>query len=239
MDHNLWKRDIAMNLFKDVLEKGDSALNEYESKQVLASYGIPIVREKISSNPSTAAEESLKIGLPVVLKACGRNLSHKTEVGGVALNLKNVEEVEEESHRLLKVPGCEALLVQEMVRGERELICGLFRDAMFGPCVMFGLGGIFTELLEDVAFRVAPLTSHDAREMLDEIRARKVLQPFRGESAVDLDKLTLILTALGEIGLRYEEVHEIDINPLKIRPDGNPVVVDALIVLERAQKIHA
>jgi acetyl-CoA synthetase (ADP-forming) len=100
---------------------------------------------------------------------------------------------------------------------------------------MFGLGGMLTEVLEDVVFRIAPLTSWDAREMIQEIRGRKILEPFRGEDAVDLEVLSQTLVALGEIGLQYQEVVGIDINPLKIRQNGKPVSVDALVVLKSAR----
>ncbi len=220
------------DLIKEALARGQSALSEYASKRFLSSFGIPVIREAVAPDAESAAAEALKIGFPVVLKAYGEDLFHKTELGGVVLNLRGEEEVEEESRRLLKIQGCEALLVQEMVKGDRELVCGLTRDAQFGPCVMFGLGGILTELLGDVAFRIAPLTPRDAQEMIKEIRARKIIEPFRGEAAVDIDALTHILVVLGEIGLQYDEVHEIDINPLKIQSDGKPVSVDALVVLE-------
>jgi len=133
----------------------------------------------------------------------------------------------------MKIRGCEALLVQEMVKGARELVCGLTRDPQLGPCVMFGLGGVFTEVLDDVAFRMAPLTPGDAREMIGEIRARKILDPFRGEAAIDQEILGHVLVSLGSIGLEYENVAAIDINPLKVRPDGKPVAVDALVVLRK------
>ena len=136
-----------------------------------------------------------------------------------------------EARRLLAIAGCEGILVQEMVRGERELVCGLTRDARFGPCVMFGLGGIFTELIDDAVFRVAPLTLGDAREMMDTIRTTKILQAFRGQPPADREALAQILVALGEIGVRNESVREIDINPIKIRPDGTPVAVDALVAI--------
>lgn len=219
------------DLIKETLAKGQSALSEFESKRFLSYFGIPVSREAIATDPGSAVTEAMKIGFPVVLKASGASLFHKTEVEGVVLNLRSKEEVMEESQRLLKIAGCEALLVQEMVKGHRELVCGLTRDPQFGPCVMFGLGGILTELIKDVAFRIAPLSSWDAREMMNEIQCRKVLDPFRGEPGIDLDVLSHTLVALGEIGVQYAEVLEIDINPLKIRSDGKPVAVDALVAL--------
>jgi acetyl-CoA synthetase (ADP-forming) len=183
------------------------------------------------SNPESAALRAAEIGFPVVLKAAGAKLLHKTEVGGVALNLKSEGEVRDEGRRLLRIPGCEGLLVQEMVRGDRELVCGLIRDAHFGPCVMFGLGGIFTELLDDVVFRVAPLGLAEARQMMAQIRNAKTLSAFRGQSPVDLEALGGILVSLGNIGQDHAAVQAIDLNPVKIRGDGLPVVVDALITL--------
>ena len=224
----------SSNLIQEALAKGQSALSEYDSKLFLSQFGIPVCREVIASDADSAASEAAKIGFPVVLKACGTHLTHKTEAGGVVLNLRGKRDVKKQGQRLLKIKGCEALLVQEMVLGHRELVCGLTKDSQLGPCVMFGLGGVLTEVLEDVVFRIAPLTSWDTEEMIQEIRSRKILEPFRGEDAVDLKVLSRTLVALGEIGLHYEEVAGVDINPLKIRKDGKPVSVDALVVLRSA-----
>jgi acyl-CoA synthetase (NDP forming) len=213
------------------LATGQAALSEHDSKRFLARFGIPVSCEAVAYDANSAAVEAVKIGFPIVLKASGKNLFHKTEVEGVALNLTSKEEVRKESRRLLKIKGCEALLVQEMVKGARELVCGLTRDAQFGPCVMFGIGGILTEALQDVVFRIAPLALWDTQEMVREIRTQKILEPFRGEAAIDIDILSQILLTLAEIGLKYEDVQAIDINPLKIRPDGKPVAVDALVTL--------
>lgn len=218
-----------MNLIEQAVKAGKSALNEHEAKQFLAEFGVPISRETLVPDEAGALKAAQAIGYPVVLKAAGEKLQHKTELGAIALNLKSEGEVREEAKRLLAIPGCEALLVQEMVKGDRELVCGLTRDVQFGPCVMFGLGGIFTELLDDVVFRVAPITRTDAMAMLQEIRSAKVLKAFRGQPPVDLEALAKILVALGEIGCRFPDVKEMDINPLKIRKDGSPVAVDALV----------
>lgn len=225
-----------MELLQAALDRGQTALGEYQSKQLLAAFGIPVTRECLAQDAATAARAAEEMGFPVVLKASGAELFHKTEVEGISLNLRSATDVEREAQRLLRIPGCEALLVQEMVKGGRELVCGLIRDPHFGPCVMFGLGGILTEILQDTAFRLVPFSSWDAREMMSEIRARKIMEPFRGEAAVDQTVLAQILVALGEIGLKHKEVTEVDINPLKIRPDGMPVAVDALVVLQHAGK---
>lgn len=223
-----------MNIIEKALAEGRSALSEHESKDLLAGFGIPVTGEVIARDAAEAASSAAKIGFPVVLKASGAGLSHKTEVGGVALNLRTGEEVRREAERLLDIPGCEALLVQEMVEGSREIVCGLMRDPLFGPCVMFGIGGILTEIVEDIAFGIAPVSLSDARAMVSEIRGRKIAGAFRGEEAADVEGLCQTIAALGEIGIRCKEVFEIDINPLKIRPNGKPVAVDALVVLKAA-----
>jgi acyl-CoA synthetase (NDP forming) len=225
------KKAAPDDILREALAKGQAALSEHEAKQFLSCYGIPVNREALAYTPEGAVAEAESLGFPVVLKACGPGLTHKTELGGVVLNLGTAEQVRQAGERLLSLAGCEALLVQEMVRGERELVCGLTRDAQFGPCVMFGLGGIFTETLEDITFRLAPLSPGEDREMARELHAPKILGPFRGQPAADLEALAHIQVALGQIALRHREVLEIDLNPLKIQPDGQPVAVDALIIL--------
>jgi succinyl-CoA synthetase beta subunit len=222
-----------MDLITTALARGRAALDEYEAKRFLADFDIPVSRELFAADEAAAVKAADEIRFPVVLKAAGEKIQHKTELGAVSLNLKSEQEIRGEARRLLAIAGCEGLLVQEMVRGERELVCGLTRDARFGPCVMFGLGGIFTELIDDAVFRVAPLTMDDAREMMDAIRTAKILQAFRGQPPADRAALAGIIVAVGEIGCRHDDVREIDINPIKIRPDGTPVAVDALVALRR------
>ena len=227
-----------MNWIEEAVEAGKSALNEHEAKRFLAGFGVPVSRETLVPDADGAVKAALEIGYPVVLKAAGEKLQHKTELGAIALNLKSEGEVREEARRLLAIPGCESLLVQEMVKGDRELVCGLTRDAQFGPCVMFGLGGIFTELIDDVVFRVAPVTQAEALTMMDDIRMAKILKPFRGQPAVDREALARIIVALGKIGCECGNVREIDMNPIKIRPDGSPVAVDALVALQKTAAVH-
>ncbi|MFH1539824.1 MAG: acetate--CoA ligase family protein [bacterium] len=221
---------------KEIIEKaignGRKALSEYESKKLLAAYGVPVTREELAASREEALEAASKIGYPVALKACSPEITHKTETGLIALNLKTEEEVGEAYDRIMKDTGkkIDGVLIQEMIKGDRELMVGLIRDETFGPCVMFGLGGIFTEALEDVTFRVAPLEKRDAAEMIGEIRGSKILDAFRGGEPVDREILCEILINVGKIGLDFEQVKEIDINPLIIA-GGRPVAVDALVVL--------
>ncbi|MCK5558630.1 MAG: acetate--CoA ligase family protein, partial [Candidatus Hydrogenedentes bacterium] len=171
--------------------KGEAriALSEHESKRLLARYAIPIVREELVECLDDALDAARRIGFPVVLKACGSGMAHKTELGVVELNLDDDSAVGEAYQRIVeRAPGkLDGLLVQEMARGNRELICGLTRDEQFGPCVMLGLGGIFVEAVRDVVFRVAPIELRDALEMMDDLKGREVLGEFRGEKAVDRD----------------------------------------------------
>jgi acetyl-CoA synthetase (ADP-forming) len=207
------------------------ALSEHEAKKFLLSCGIPICRGEIADNVDAAAQLATRIGFPVVLKASGRKLLHKTDIGGVVTDLRREEEVIEAGKRLLEIPGCEALSVQEMVEGDREFVCGMVRDDHFGPCVMFGIGGIFTEIIQDVEFRLAPITEADAMDMILGLRNNSMLGPIRGQPAVDTDVLSNALLSLSEIGLEHLEIEQIDINPMKIRTTGKPVAVDALIIL--------
>jgi acetyl-CoA synthetase (ADP-forming) len=166
------------------------------------------------------------------MKGCSAELAHKTESGMVKLNVGNSEEAARVFDELIgKMNGLDGVLIQKMVKGSREFVIGLSRDPQFGPCVMFGLGGIFTEALKDVTFRVAPLSKEDALEMIDEIKTKKILGEFRGSPAVDREALAKALVGVGELGMSCDSIAEIDINPLII--SGNkPVAVDALVVLK-------
>lgn len=221
-----------MELIDRALQEGRFTLSEFESKQLLAAYGVPVTRELLISDRSELPGAIREIGFPLVLKGCSADISHKTESGVIRVDIRSEAEAEAALDAILaRMPGERpAVLVQEMVKGERELMVGLTRDAQFGPCVMFGLGGIFTEILEDVSFRMAPLTVNDAMSMMRDIRGNKILQAVRGMPAVDMDRMAEILVNTGRIGMEHERIKEIDVNPLKIR-DGQPVAVDALVVL--------
>lgn len=220
-----------MKIIERAKKRGQKTLSEYESKRLLSSYGIPVTKEKLVKSKEEAVKAAIKIGFPVVLKACGPKITHKTELNLIELNLKNEKEVKRAYKKISNVKlTLEGILVQEQIKGERELVIGLKQDSTFGPCVMFGLGGIFTEVLKDVTFRVAPLKKSDARQMIKDIKGYKILEAFRGSKPVDQDLLGKILIKVGQIGLENKEIKEIDINPLIVK--GRRVVaVDALIVL--------
>ncbi len=222
-----------MKIIDEAMQRGDKTLSEFDSKKVLEAYSIPVTKEFIAKSLDEAKKFAQEIGYPVVLKGHSSKLTHKTELNMIELNLKDASAVET-AYKALEERGkgeLEGVLVQQMIKGEREFVAGLIRDPQFGPCVMFGLGGIFTEVLKDVTFRVAPLEKRDALEMMDEIKARKLLDNFRGKPAVNREILASALINLGKIGLEIPEIAEIDINPMIINNDV-PVAVDALVVLK-------
>jgi acetyl-CoA synthetase (ADP-forming) len=227
----------AKDIIAEAVKKGQKNLSEHQSKLFLKAYGIPVTREEMAASPDEAVKIAKKMGFPVVLKGESPELTHKTEMNVIELNLSTEDDVRKAYDRIMStgVVPKGGILVQEMIKGQRELVVGLSRDPQFGPCVMFGLGGIYTEILRDVSFRVAPLTEFDAMQMMDEIKAKKILDEFRGKPAVDRSVLAKTLIAVGQIGLDHDEVKELDINPLII--SGNqPVAVDALVILGNGKK---
>ncbi|MCI0482585.1 MAG: acetate--CoA ligase family protein [Candidatus Dadabacteria bacterium] len=222
----------AKDIITQAVKNGQKNLSEHQSKLFLKAYGIPVTREEMAATPDEAVKIAKGMGFPVVLKGESPELTHKTEMNVIELNISSEDDVRKAYDRIMGtgVVPKGGILVQEMIKGQRELVVGLSRDPQFGPCVMFGLGGIYTEILRDVSFRVAPLTEFDAMQMMDEIKAKKILDEFRGKPAVDRSILAKALIAVGQIGLDFEEVKELDINPLIISGD-KPVAVDALVIL--------
>jgi acyl-CoA synthetase (NDP forming) len=225
----------------DIIEKAKSekrtTLTEAEAKEILKQYGVPVVEEKAVKTIEEAEATAESIGYPVVVKGLGANLTHKTEKGLVKLNLKNKEDVHSAAIYIKEAAGSdlEGFLLQPMLEGKREFVAGLFHDEQFGPTVMFGLGGIFTEAVGDVVFRLAPLDDNEARKMIDELHAQKLLGAFRGENAPDKGALIKTLVGLSRIGMEIPDIKEIDINPLLVTTEGNVTAVDALIVLGKTK----
>lgn len=221
-----------MEIISKAVKAGQKTLSEYESKQLLASYSIPVTREILIKDKHELFGAVGKIGYPLVLKGCSSDIAHKTEKGLIRVDVRNEIECETAFNEIFDaMKGEGAILVQEMVKGARELVVGMTRDPQFGPCVMFGLGGIFTEILKDVSFRIAPLEKKDAMEMMQDIKGHKILDAVRGLKAVNIELLADILVKVGQIGMDNHQIKEIDINPLIIT-GSEPVAVDALVVLE-------
>jgi acetyl-CoA synthetase (ADP-forming) len=209
-------------------------LSEADSKQLLRASGIPFPEERVVHAPAEAVEAARALGFPVVLKLGGDSIAHKSERGLVALRLRGDDDVREAAERLLAMAtpadGEVHLLVAAMLSGHRELIAGLHRDPQFGMTVMVGIGGVLTEALGDVTFRLVPITRQDALEMVDDLATQALLGEVRGEPAVDREALCEVLLALSEAATRDPAIASVDLNPL-IVVDGRPVAVDALVEL--------
>ncbi|MCK9363138.1 MAG: acetate--CoA ligase family protein [Syntrophales bacterium] len=223
----------ALEIISAAKAEGRGSLTEAESKEVLRQFGVPVVEERIAVSPEDAIQVAKNTGFPVVLKGLGTKLAHKTERGLVFLNLNSEDAVEKAARAAATSAGAdlEGYLIQPMLSGHREFVAGLFHDPQFGPIVMFGLGGVFTEAIDDAVFRVAPLTKNDAEQMINEIRSQKLLGAFRGEQAVERKRIVSTLLGLSRIGMEIPDITEIDINPLLVGPEGRAVAVDALVVI--------
>ena len=218
---------------------GCCAVTEDDAKAIFRGYGIPVVEERRVADPDAAVRAAAEMEKPLVLKGIGPKLLHKTEAGLVCLGLRTEEEILEAARQMKAQAGdqLEVFLLQPQIRGKREFVAGMFRDPQFGPVIMFGLGGIFTEVLQDIVFKVAPLSEEDMDDMLDQIRSVKLLGEFRGEKAVNIEALKSILRGVSDLVTAQPQIKEIDINPVIIQPDGAPVAVDGLVILDRETKV--
>ena len=222
---------MADQIIKKALQNGQKALDEYQAKQILAIYGLPVTQEKLALTEEETAQAAKTIGYPVAVKACSWEIMHKTGRGLIALNVGTDAKVRRAWHAIRKAAGADVpVLVQEMLPGNREFVAGMTRFPGFGCCVLFGLGGIFTEALKDTTFRSAPLSTTEAEEMILDIRAKQLTGEFRGMPAVDKGALAKVLQGIGFIALLHPEISEIDLNPVIIT-ESRPVIADALFVL--------
>ena len=226
----------AMGLAKPILQK-HGTLTEYDAKQALAAYGIAVTKEAPAATAKEAVAEARRIGYPVALKVLSPDIPHKTEVGGIKLNLQTDKAVREAYAEIMQSAGrcaphavLTGVLVQEMLPEGVEVIIGVTRDPVFGPCVMFGLGGVFVEVLQDVSFRVAPLTANDAEEMIREVKGSRLLDGVRGNPASDTRAIIDVILKVSQLAVDFaDRIEELDINPLIVFPKGARVA-DALIV---------
>ena len=208
-------------------------LSESASKTLLREAGVPMADEREVATAELAALAATEIGFPVVAKLCGDAIAHKTERGLVRLKLGSAQAVNDAAADLLAAArpedGPVTVLVAPMVQGNRELIAGVVRDPQFGASVMLGIGGILAEAIADVVFRPAPLDRVTAHEMVADLATQKLLGEFRGEAAVDREKLVDVLVGLGKLASERSDIASIDVNPLIVRSDGVPIAVDALV----------
>jgi acetyl-CoA synthetase (ADP-forming) len=226
------------SIFDQVKKEGRSILTEFESKRILKQAGIPVVETKLAKTQKEAVSLSQKMSFPVVLKIVSPDVIHKSDSGGVKLSLNNVTEVKKAYDEILKkvkkqYPDAviHGVSVQKMIQPGTEVIVGTSKDPQFGPVIMFGLGGIFVELLKDVSFRVIPVEQRDAQEMIKEIKGYPLLQGYRGKEPANISVLVEIILKISKLIEENPQIKELELNPI-FAYRNKAVAVDARIILE-------
>ncbi len=245
---------MVSDIFKEARNQRRRFLLEPEAKTVCMKYGIPVTKFGVAKTVEEAVKLAVEIGYPVALKVVSPDIIHKSDVGGVILNLQSLEEVQKAFNQILEnvrkhAPNAKVLgvTVQEMAPPSTEalvgvklgvtmaapsieVIVGAIKDPQFGPALMFGLGGIFVEVLNDVTFRIAPITEEDAREMITELKAYPLLKGYRGTPPADIEAIVKILVNTSRLVMNHPEISELDLNPIVAYENGAKTV-DARIIL--------
>ncbi len=228
-----------LSIIDQIKKDGRAILTEFESKRILKQAGISVVETKLAKTRKEAVSISQKIGFPVALKIASPDVVHKTDSGGVKLSINRVAEVKkayDEILRKVKRQYPDAVIhgvsVQKMIRPGTEVIVGTGKDPQFGPVIMFGLGGIFVELLKDVSFRVIPVGQRDAQEMIEEIKGYPLLQGFRGKEPASISALVEIILKISRLIKENPQIKELELNPV-FAYRKKAVAVDARIILEK------
>ena len=230
-------RERAKQIIKGSLEEGRAQLTTRESIDVLDAYGIRVCKSGFATTEDEAVTIGNSIGYPVVMKMTSKTTSHKTDVGGVRVNIQSEEQLRAEYQDLIAkleerglLDGLEGVIIQEMVKGNREMVCGIATDPQYGPMMMFGLGGVFIEVMKDVTFRIAPLTDIDAKEMIKSVKAYKLLEGARGTTPAQMNQIEETLLRLSQLVNDFKFIDELDINPLLIsEKTGEGIAVDGRI----------
>ena len=232
------KLNVTSKIISQVRREGRKALLETEAKAICLEHQIPVTAFKLAKSEDEAAEYAAQIGFPVVLKIVSPDIIHKSDAGGVKVNLNNATEVRSAYAKILEnakkydsAAKIRGVLIQEMAPQSTEVIVGAIKDPQFGQTLMFGLGGIFVELLKDVTFRVAPITREDAHEMVTKVKAYPLLTGYRNTPPADLDAIINILLNTSKLVMDYPEIKELDLNPVMAYEKGAKTV-DARIILE-------
>lgn len=227
----------AESIIKQALAEDRAQLTTLESIDVLDAYGIRACKYGLATNEEEVVKLGNEIGYPVVMKMTSKTTSHKTDVGGVRVNIQSEEQLRAEYQDLIAkltekglIDGLEGVIIQEMVKGSREMVCGIATDPQYGPMMMFGLGGVFIEVLKDVTFRIAPLTDIDAKEMIKSVKSYKLLEGARGTTLAQMDQIEETLLRLSQLVADFKFIDELDINPLLIsEKTGEGIAVDGRI----------
>lgn len=238
-------RAAAERVFRGALSEGRAELSTRESMEVLAAYGVRVCRSQFARTEDEAAAAANAVGYPVVMKMTSKTTSHKTDVGGVRVGIASEEALRAEYRDLVAklaerglLDGLEGVIIQEMVSGKREMVCGIATDPQYGPMMMFGLGGVFVEVMKDVVFRIAPLTDVEARDMVRSVKAYKLLEGARGTTPAQIERVEETLLRLSQLAAELPFIDELDINPLIIsEKTGEPVAVDGRIKMRPADAL--
>ena len=230
-------RARAEQIMKKSIQEGRAQLTTRESIDVLEAYGIRVCMSGFATNIDEAVSIANSIGYPVVMKMTSKTTSHKTDVGGVRVNIQSEAQLRDEYNDLIAkltekglLEGLEGVIIQEMVKGNREMVAGIATDPQYGPMMMFGLGGVFIEVMKDVTFRIAPLTDVDAMDMIKSVKAYKLLEGARGTTPAQMDQIQETLLRLSQLVTDYPFIDELDINPLLIsEKNGEAIAVDGRI----------
>ena len=238
-------RKKAEQIIKQSISEGRAQLTTRESIDVLDAYGIRVCKSGFAKNIEEAVSIGNEIGYPVVMKMTSKTTSHKTDVGGVRINIQSEEQLRNEYEDLISklkernlLEGLEGVIIQEMVKGNREMVAGIATDPQYGPMMMFGLGGVFIEVMKDVTFRIAPLTDIDAMEMIKSVKAYKLLEGARGTKPAQIAQIQETLLRLSQLVTDYPFIDELDINPLLIsEKTGEGIAVDGRIKVRLEEAI--
>ena len=247
----IMKYDVDYEKAKSIIAKsiseGRDQLTTRESIDVLDAYGIRVCKSGFATSEDQAVSIADSIGYPVVMKMTSKTTSHKTDVGGVRVNIQSAEQLRSEYQDLISkleakglLEGLEGVIIQEMVKGSREMVCGIATDPQYGPMMMFGLGGVFIEVMKDVTFRIAPLTDMDAKDMIKSVKAYKLLQGARGTTPAQMEQIEETLLRLSQLVSDFKFIDELDINPLLIsEKSGEGIAVDGRIKVRMSEAQEA
>ena len=230
-------QDRARAIIAEAVAEGRDQLSTRESIDVLEAYGVRVCQAGFARTEDEAVAIADRIGYPIVMKMTSKTTSHKTDVGGVRVNIGSAEDLRAQYQDLVAkleerglLEGLEGVIIQEMVKGSREMVCGIATDPQYGPQLMFGLGGVFIEVMKDVTFRIAPITDVDAHEMVRSVKAYKLLEGARGTTPAQIDQIESTLLRLSQLVSDFAFIDELDINPLIIsEKNGEAIAVDGRI----------
>ncbi|MCL6634770.1 MAG: acetate--CoA ligase family protein [Peptococcaceae bacterium] len=218
-----------------VRSEGRNILMEDEAKEILAAQGIPVTPCRVARSEAQAVSSASELGYPVVLKVRSPKIVHKSDSGGVCLNLTDEASVRAAYREIIEkaapLDPVAAVTVQPVAKKGTEVLIGVTSDGQFGPVVAFGLGGVFAEILKDVSFRLAPIDREEAGKMIRQVKGSRLLEGYRGTPAADTGALAEIITKVSRLAVEHEEIAAMDLNPVAACPDG-ALVLDARVILK-------